>query len=128
MTGYTVTIKESSATLSARERIRIKDTSNARKLDEVVVFGGDKVVINPALFAVLSVHNDKSENKDYEVYVIVDHDGTKYVTGSESFYSAFRDIWDEVKAEDDGDEFSLEVYKVESKNYKGKYVLTCSIM
>lgn len=125
MEGYKVNIKECSKELTARERIMIKDTSNAIKLDDLVTFES-KAVIMPVAYAILSVHNDKSENPDYEVYVIIAEDGTKYATGSPSFFSAFEEIWDEMSGENE--KFSIELYKMESKNYKGKYFLTCSII
>lgn len=126
MEGYKVTIKHCSKELTPRERILMKDTSNAERLDECVPADGDKKVITPVAYAVLDVHNEKSENEDYEVYVIIDEDGTKYATGSPSFFDSFLDIWNEMQ--EAGEPFSIEVYKMESKNYKGKYFLTCSII
>lgn len=124
MTGYSVEIKETSKQLSAKERIAIKDTSNALKLDIECEENG--VVITPVAFAILSIHNEKSDNKDYENYVITDKDGTKYVTGSESFWNAFISIWDEMQNEEE--EWGIKVYKLDSNNYKGKKFLTCSII
>lgn len=124
MTGYSVEIKETSKQLSAKERIAIKDTSNALKLDIECEENG--VVITPVAFAILSIHNEKSDNKDYENYVITDKDGTKYVTGSESFWNAFISIWDEMQ--DEEEEWGIKAYKLDSKNYKGKKFLTCSII
>ena len=123
MEGYSVQIKTASMELSAKERVRIKDTSNAVKLDELAA---ENKVITPVAYAVLSIHNEKSENKDYEVYVIIDNNGTKYVTGSPSFFTAFKDIWDELDGDEEG--FAIEIYRLESKNYKGKYFLTCSLV
>lgn len=125
MEDYKVIIKECSKELTPRERIMMKDTSNAIKLDDMAN-DGNHPVISPDAYAVLSVHNDRSENKDYEVYVIIDKDGKKYATGSPSFFKAFKEIWDEMKDEDEG--FSIEMYKMDSKNYKGKQFLTCSIV
>lgn len=124
MVGYSVEIKETSKHLSAKERIAIKDTSNALKLD--VVCEEDGVIITPVAFAILSIHNEKSDNKDYENYVITDKDGTKYVTGSESFWNTFISIWDEMQNEEE--EWGIKAYKLDSKNYKGKKFLTCSII
>lgn len=124
MEGYKVTIKEVSKEMTARERILFKDTSNAIKLDEAA--NGDvPLVITPADYAVLSVHNAKSENPDYEQYIIIDSEGNKFVTGSPSFWQSFKDIWDEMAGEG---EYSISVYKMDSKNYKGKQFLTCSII
>lgn len=124
MVGYNVTISSSSRELSARERIAIKDFSNAIPLDEATKDG--KLVINPVDYAVLDVHNEKSDNKDYKKFVVIDAAGTKYVTGSENFFDSFMEIMEEMSGEDE--EFSIEVYQMESKNYKGKSFITCSIL
>lgn len=125
MEGYKVTIRETSKELSARERIMMKDTTNATKLDEIVE--EDKpLVIKPVAYAVLDVHNEKSDNKDYPNFIIMDEAGNKFVTGSESFWSTFKEIWDEMLNEEES--FEIEIYKQESKNYKGKFFLTCSII
>ena len=125
MAGYSVTIKVSSKELTARESIMLKDTTNAVKLDEVA--GGDTpFVMVPVAYAILAVHNDKAQDeKDYEQYIILAEDGTKYVTGSSSFWNSFISIWQEMEGED---AYSIEVYKRDSKNYKGKQFLTCSIV
>lgn len=126
-TEFNITIKESSKTdLTARERVLLKDTSNAVKLDEVVTEDGTPFVLSPVAYAVLAVHNEKakSDDKDYEQYLILDSDGNKYVTGSQSFWNSFADIWSDME----GEPFELSIYKKPSKNYTGKCFLTCSIV
>lgn len=124
---YSVKVAESSKTLTAREKLMYSDTTNAIKLDDMVT-PEKSLDITPVDYIVLSVHNENSENKDYEVYVIVDASGSKYVTGSSSFWNSFADIWDVMHGDDgQNEEYSIEVYKQESKNFKGKYFLTCSI-
>lgn len=126
-TEFNITIKESSKTdLTARERVLLKDTSNAVKLDEVVTEDGTPFVLSPVAYAVLAVHNEraKSDDKDYEQYLILDSDGNKYVTGSQSFWNSFADIWSDME----GEPFEMSVYKRPSKNYTGKCFLTCSIV
>lgn len=124
MTGYSVEIKESSRDLSAKERIMLKDTSDAVKLD--LACDEEVVIITPDSYAVLNIHNEKSDNKDYENYILQDENGEKYVTGSPSFWSSFMDIYNEMKKETE--KWSIKVYKLDSKNYKGKQFLTCSII
>lgn len=124
MEGYSVKIKEVSRQITAKERVMLKDTTNAISLDEVTQ--GAKYIFDPDYYAILSVHNERSEDKDYTKYVIVDKSGTKMVTGSESFFSSFRAIMDEMK--DCGEEFQIEAYRMPSKNYKGKEFITCSIV
>ena len=130
MTGYTVTIAESTRELTAKERVALKDTSNAIALDTAVDSATNgKIIIKPVDFVVLNIHNDNAkegENKDYTNYVIVADDGNKYVTGSDAFYSSFRNIFDEMKNETE--EWALECYKKPSKNYTGKGFITCSII
>lgn len=125
MEGFKVKIKESSRELTAREKIKMKDTSNATKLDTAVA-QGERLMITPVGYTILEIHNEKSDNKDYLNYVIEDANGEKYVTGSPSFWASFMDIWDEMS--EVGEEFSIDVYKLDSKNYKGKQFLTCSIL
>ena len=52
-------------------------------------------------------------------------DGTKYVTGSSSFWSSFEEIYTEMEGEDE--EWGVRVYRSPSKNYTGKDFITCSI-
>ena len=130
MEGYKATITYATRELTAKERIKYKDTSDCVSLDEVTQSG--ELVFIPDLLVVLDVHNEKSDNTDYTKYIIVDKGGNKYVTGSESFYSAYRNIMDEISdAIADGeavDDFEIMVYRKESKNYKGKSFITCSIV
>lgn len=124
MEGYSVAILESSKELTARERIALKDTTNAIKLD-IAIEGDNKLIIAPEGYAILNIHNEKSDNKDYNNYVIFDKNGDKYVTGSESFWNSFKSIWKEMEGEPE--DYEIVAYKMDSKNYKGKQFLTCSI-
>lgn len=124
MTGYSVSITSTSKELSPKQRIQIKDTSDALKLDVETKAG--EVVIDVDFFAELSIHNEKSEDKDYANYIIVDKDGTKYVTGSPSFWSSFINIYEEM--EDTDEEWKLKAYRLPSKNRQGKDFITCSVM
>ena len=123
MKDYEVKITASSRDLTARERLMYKDTSNAVRLDEATAKGA--IVITPVAYAVLEIHNEKGDDKDYNNYVVLDSEGNKYVTGSSSFWKAFEDIWDEMSGENEP--FEIEIYRLESKNYKGKQFITCSI-
>lgn len=124
MEGYSVNIREVSRSITVKERVMLKDTTNAISLDEVTQ--NAKFVFEPDYYAILDVHNEKSEDKDYIKYIIVDKAGTKLVTGSESFFTSFKSIMDEIACCDE--EFSIEAYRMPSKNYKGKEFITCSIV
>lgn len=124
MNGYTVSIEKTSRDISAKERVMLKDTANALSLDELTTNGTFR--IKPAFYAVLNVHNERAEDKDYYKYVIIGENGEKAVTGSESFYSAFSEIMSEMDGS--GEDFEIEIYRKPSKNYKGKGFITCSIV
>ena len=126
MTGYSVKIEDSSKELPKKERVMFKDTSDAKKLDEIITT--DALIIDPDFWVMLMVHNEKSDNVDYPVYIIVDKNGEKYITGSEAFWTTFSDIYDEMTADGDYEPWQLKCYKLDSKNYKGKQFLTCSVI
>lgn len=129
MSDYLVTIKEASRELTAREEIAVKDTSNAMSFDDELKDANDRIVITPNAYIVLAVHNGNSKNdKDYTKYLIIDNAGNKYVTGSESFFTAFKQIFTTMAEKAPDEEYAIEVYKKPSKNYQGKHFLTCSIV
>ena len=74
----------------------------------------------------LAVHNKKTDEKDCKKYLVVDKSGNKFVTGSESFFTAMLEIMEEMA--ESGEDFEIQVYRMPSKNYKGKEFLTCSIV
>lgn len=122
---YEVKINSTSKELTARERVLLKDTRNAIKLDEAV--SDTPLVITPDYYGVLDIHNEKSkEDTDFQNYIVVDKGGNKYVTGSTSFFEAFTEIVEEMDGT--GEEYQIEIYKLDSKNYKGKQFITCSIV
>ena len=127
MKGYEVNIVSSTRELSPKEKIKLKDLSNSINLDNATQAEG-KVVINYDYHVILNIHNEKSKDrKDYQNVVVVDKDGTKYNTGSESFLTTLEDITSEMLSAGEED-FSIEVYRKDSKNYKGKQFITCSVL
>lgn len=126
MEGYSVKIQYSSKELSAKERVAIKDTSNAISLDEATANGNIKIEYDSHV--ILQIHNEKSDNKDYTKTIVLAKDGAKYVTGSEAFTTALTDIVDEMTDAGEADNITLEVYRKDSKNYKGKQFITVSLI
>lgn len=126
--SFEVKIIETSMELTHKEKVMLKDTSRAIKLDEVCD-NGNEIQIKLAGYARLSVHNEKADNPDYEQIVVIDESGEKYITGSDSFWRSFSEIWEEMEEDaDEKEDWSLIIYKKDSKNYKGKQFLTCSIV
>lgn len=125
MAEYKATVKESSWEMSAREKLRYTDFTDVVQLDEATQAGD--LIIDVDKWAVVMVHNEKSDTVDYTKYVIIDKEGQVYVTGSESFWRSFTAIY-EVMSEEEETVYSIKVYRRESKNYKGKDFLTCRII
>ena len=127
MEGYSVKIREASRDLTAKEKIALKDYSNATPLD-TALNDIDVLTITPVAYVILDVHNEKSkQDKDYVKYVLIDNGGNKFVTGSESFFTSFKDIFDSMSSEAPGEEYSIDVLKKPSQNYKGKSFITCAL-
>ena len=125
MNGYSVKIKETSKELTAKERVSFKDTTAAVKLDEATKEA--PVEIMPVCYGVLEIHNDNATDQDYENYVVVDkYTGTKYVTGSKSFWASFIQIAEEMAGADE--DWGVKVYRSPSKNYVGRDFITCTII
>ena len=122
---YSVTIVEASKDLSAKEKILLKDTTDAISIDKLTSEHGT-VIITVDAWAELAVHNEKSDDKDYSQYLLIGDDGTKYVTGSESFFDSFLDIWTDMEGEEE--EWQLKLYRLPSKNFTGRDFITCSIV
>ena len=127
---YKVTVTETSKELTTKERIQMKDTSNAHSLDQLTLEAqqsGEKIIIDVDFWCKLDIYNEKSDDKNYTNFIVVDKEGNKYVTGSNSFITSFLNMAAEMK-EAGEDEFKIEVYRKQSKNYKGKDFITCSIL
>ena len=129
MEGYKVTIVSSTRTLTAREKIMIKDTTPCIPLDSATSDAeGGSVDINYDFHAVLAVHNPRATRPDYEKLVIVDKSGERYITGSPSLREALDNIVEEMVDAGEGDNIAIRVYRMDSNNFAGKQFLTCSLI
>ena len=128
--NYSATILEASRELTARERVMFKDTQNAISMNDYAEQakseGGKAIITNVKDYVHISVHNEKSDDKDYDNYLVIDGAGDKYVTGSQAFWNSFMDIYNEMK--DETEPWGIQLNLIPSKNYKGKNVLTCSLI
>ena len=127
--NYSATITESSRELTPKERVMFKDLANAQNLNEFAkeaITSGSKAVITVKDYAIVSVHNEASEDKDYLNYLLIDNEGNKYYTGSVSFWNKFMDIYKEMSTVDE--DWAIELSLVPSRKYAGKEALTCSLV
>ena len=108
--------------LTKKEKAMLKDLTDCTVLGTEVETSGCDIIIHPEFYAVLSIHNDSLSEPDYEAYVIVDRDGTKYQTGSDSFITSFRDIMSDM-ADEDPETWAIKATLKPSKNRTGKSFL-----
>ncbi len=125
-TNYRTTITSSSREFTAREKLRMMDTTGAQKLNEIIE-SNNHIDITVSAWAVLHIENNMSEDKEYDTYVILDTEGNIYSTGSSSFATAFANIALVMEAEQD-DEYTIRVFSRPSKKFKGKSYITCSLL
>jgi hypothetical protein len=128
--NYSASIVEASRELTAKERVMFKDLGNAIKLNDLAdgaqTNGAKAIIDGVADYAIVAIHNEASEDVDYNNYLIIDKAGNKYYTGSTPFWNSFKGIWDEMH--ESGEEWGIQLNLIPSKNYAGKTVLTCSLI
>ena len=130
-TDYQVKIVDTSIeNLNPRMELLLKSTTGGVALDEALedMDEGEGLIIEPKDYAVLEIHNEKvkeGESTDYTKYIILT-DKDKYVTSSMNFFNSFLDIFETMK--DSGEDYSIKIFRKESRNFKGKYFLTCEII
>ena len=128
--NYASSIAEASRELTAKERVMFKDLGNATKLNDLaegaLATGGKAIIEDIVDYAVVAIHNEASEDVDYNNYLIIDAKGNKYYTGSTPFWNSFKSIWDEMH--DSGETWGIQLNLIPSKNFVGKTVLTCSLI
>lgn len=126
--SFTYTSKE----LNARERIQLKDRSNAINIGTALKESDTPLIIDIDYYAVLHIEvPDKTENAEkeddsFDSYIFVDKNGTKYTTSSPSLWNAFTQIKDELLADGITD-FKIECYKAPSQKRQGEY-LCCRLV
>ena len=127
--NYTATIREASREFTAKERVMFKDLQNAESAVDFAKSArenGVKATIDLADYAIIDIHNDSADNKDYTVYLFIDKNGNKYYTSSDPCWNAFSNIYAEMK--DSKEEWGIEFNLIPSKKYSGKEILTCSLI
>lgn len=127
---YSTKIVNASRELTVKEKITLKDFNDCVGLDTVVT-EEQGLIIDPDVIVEVDVHNERAkDDKDYTTIVILDKDGTKYNTSSNSLKESVQDIMDELADLDEADkaDLKIKVFKKPSKNYSGKYFLTATVI
>lgn len=127
---YSTKIVSSSRELTVKEKITLKDFNDCTGLDTVVT-NEQGFIIDPDVIVEVQVHNERAkDDKDYTTIVILDKDGTKYSTSSNSLRDSISDIMDELADLEEADraDLKIKIFKKPSKNYSGKYFLTATVV
>lgn len=126
--GYSATIEEVvGVELTKKQIVAITTSDASTPLDAYVEENGEFIINDIAGYVKVAIHNEKANgDKDYSKYIILTNSGESFSTGSESFMNTFADIVSEM----DGvtEEWGVKVLRKPSKNYSGKYFLTCAIV
>lgn len=124
--NYSVTISESSSEFKGKALLKVTDMAASMPLNDAVT-SDHALIMKVVDYAVVDVHNEAAkDDKDYKQYILIDDGGMTFRTGSEAFYRSFKTIWDAMA--DSKEDWDLKVYKVPSKNYKGKDVILCTVV
>ena len=68
MEGYKANITFASKELTGKEKVMLKDLTNAVSLDDATD-GNAPLVVDLDYYALIHIHNEHSENKEYDVCV-----------------------------------------------------------
>lgn len=112
--------------LTGKEKVALKNFADMIQLDEATQEHEEGILINVDYVAVIEVHNEEADTKDYKKQVYVDKGGQMYISGSDSLFRQYKSIYEDMK--DDTEEWGIKVIRKESTNYKGKDFLTCVIV
>lgn len=124
--NYSVTIAEASTEFRGKALLKVTDMMASAPLNDVVS-AEQALILKVSDYAVVDIHNEAAKgDKDYKQYILIDADSNTYRTGSAAFYRTFKEIWDAMADSDEN--WELKVYKVPSKNYKGKDVILCTVV
>ena len=130
----TVKFAQTSKELTKIEKLAYQDTSDCLSIDKAVeeaVRNNMECIITPKDYVMLNIHNDNPKaggNEDYSTLIVIDRNGQKFATGSQSFIEAFINIFETMHEDEPDPVFDIRVTRKESNNYKGKYFLTCNIV
>ena len=112
-TDYNTKIVSSSRELTAKERITLKDFNDCIGLD-TVTNDTDGIILDPDVIVEVQVHNERAkDDKDYSTIIILDKNGTKYSTSSNSLRDSISDIMDELTdlSDDERADLKIKVFK-----------------
>lgn len=119
MEGYKAVIERGSRDFTARERLKMKEFSDAIRIVDFVQTENPVItVVDWAVVHVTNANAKRDTDKEYIKFLIIDKDGIKYTTGSQSIIDSVIDFWTEL----DGEELTIKFVSRPSKNYDGNFI------
>lgn len=109
--------------LSKAESVKFVLNVNAKPLDEIIKNDNDVLDIPFNYAVIVHVNNDQTDVGEYDRCYIVDDKENIYSTSSNSFMNSLQSICDIMETE----QFILKCFKIPSRNYKDKFILTCNL-
>lgn len=117
---YKQNVIASSKELSKKDLLRLKDTSAALSLNDLVKTDGEKLRLIIIDYAYLEVETDQ---ESFNKMILTDTDFNQYQTGSEVFSKSIQEIFTDLEDElEDG--VIIDVFKKKSNNQNG-FFLNC---
>ena len=117
---YKQNVIASSKELSKKDLLRLKDTSAALSLNDLVKTDGEKLRLIITDYAYLEVETDQ---ESFNKMILTDTDFNQYQTGSEVFAKSIQEIFTDLEDElEDG--VIIDVFKKKSNNQTG-FFLNC---
>ena len=117
---YKQNVIASSKELSKKDLLRLKDTSAALSLNDLVKTDGEKLRLIITDYAYLEVETDQ---ESFNKMILTDTDYNQYQTGSEVFAKSIQEIFTDLEDElEDG--VIIDVFKKKSNNQNG-FFLNC---
>lgn len=121
---YKVEVRSSFKEISAKDKVKYKNFDEGISISDYIDKNGE-LIIAPDNVIELHIINDKSEDKEYNRYLVIDKENNVYTTGSDSFYESLSDIMADMA--EVGEPYEIKCYKQQSKNNSGKFI-NCRIV
>lgn len=109
-----------------KEMLMMKDTKALIKLDNELKPNGDSIIISfPFDYVVKHVWDEKDNGKDFESIMLL-AEGRIYTSSSSALINRVEELFNEMK--DEADVWGIQIYKAPSKQFEGRYYITCSLV
>lgn len=127
---YKSTITNMSSNITRFQAVMMTGSHDNLSIGDIVE-KGRALYFRPVGWLTQHIVNSKSDDGEYDQLLILADDGTVYSTGSTSFMESFYSLMDSIDDMEESEipaDWQIKATARDSKNYKGKQFLTCSIV